>query len=85
MVHLKDFVCDEDSSGPVYDLIDEEGKVGDRETLLSDNGFDYRPLGQGIQDFPSIIEASKQAGVTIFNCRTRRVKYMLSARSSKDK
>ena len=64
IVHLKDFVSDENSSGPVYDLIDEEGKVGDRETSLSDNGFDYRPLGQGIQDFPSIIEAASQAGVT---------------------
>lgn len=64
VVHLKDFVCDEKGSGPVYDLIDEEGKVEDRESSLSDNGFDYRPLGQGIQDFPSIIEASRQAGVS---------------------
>lgn len=63
VVHLKDFVCDKKNSGAVYGLIDEEGKGGDEPTLV-DNGFDYRPLGQGIQDIPAILKAAKEAGTT---------------------
>lgn len=60
IVHLKDFVCDRFGGGPVYDLIDSEGKElgGSRENV----GFEFRPLGEGVQDFASILEACEQSG-----------------------
>lgn len=61
VVHLKDFVCNKKNSGSVYALIGEDGKVSD-EPSKEDNGFDYRPLGEGIQDIPAILEAAKGAG-----------------------
>lgn len=61
VIHLKDFVSDKKNSGSVYALIDEDGNV-DEEASLEDNGFEYRPLGEGVQDIPSIIEAAKEAG-----------------------
>lgn len=63
VVHLKDFVCDKRNAGPVYALIDEEGK-DNKEASLEDNGFAFRPLGQGIQDIPAILQAAKEAGAT---------------------
>ena len=47
--------------GPVYDLI---GTKGDTAIKASkeDNGFEFRPLGKGVQDIPAIIAASKAAG-----------------------
>lgn len=61
IVHLKDFVCKTLNSGSVYGLINESGEeteILDRE----DNGFEFRPLGEGIQDFASIIDAAMEAG-----------------------
>lgn len=63
IVHLKDFTCKNLGGGPVYALIDEDGneKKGSKE----DNGFEFRPVGHGIQDIPSIIEASEKAGASV--------------------
>lgn len=63
IVHLKDFACNNLGGGPVYALIDEDGneKKGSKE----DNGFEFRPVGHGIQDIPSIIEASEKAGASV--------------------
>ncbi|MBQ9084117.1 MAG: sugar phosphate isomerase/epimerase [Clostridia bacterium] len=60
IVHLKDFVCKALGGGPVYDLIDTNGKGlgGSRE----DNGFEFRPLGQGIQNFAEILKACEECG-----------------------
>lgn len=60
VVHLKDFVCKKLGGGPVYDLIDKDGKAmkGSRE----DNGFEFRPLGMGIQNFKAILEACEECG-----------------------
>lgn len=60
IVHLKDFVCKNLAAGPVYALIDEKGneRTGSRE----DNGFEFRPVGYGIQNFPDILEAAEKAG-----------------------
>ena len=60
VVHLKDFVCKKLGAGPVYALIDTDGMAqgGSRE----DRGFEYRPLGQGLQDVRAILEACEECG-----------------------
>lgn len=61
IVHLKDFVCKNFDGKSVYALISESGEKEIKATK-EDNGFEFRPLGQGIQDFSSIIEAARAAG-----------------------
>ena len=61
IVHLKDFTCKAFASGPVYALIDDSGKEGEKASK-EDNGFMFKPVGSGIQDFPAIIDAAKAAG-----------------------
>ena len=61
ILHLKDFVCKKLASGPAYALIDENGKPIEP-TSKEDNGFAFRPLGQGMQDFPAILSAAEAAG-----------------------
>ena len=60
VVHLKDFVCKALGGGPVYDLIDASGKT--LGTKREDNGFEFRPLGMGVQNFAAILEACETAG-----------------------
>ena len=62
ILHLKDFVCKNLGGGPVYALIDNSGS---EETKASkeDNGFEFRPVGYGIQDMPKIVEAAKECGI----------------------
>ena len=63
ILHLKDFVCKALGSGPVYDLIGSDGKnIG---SSKEENGFEFRPLGQGIQNFKAILEAAEKAGTEI--------------------
>lgn len=64
IVHLKDFVCTNFNMGPVYSLIDTKGKENkpaDRESA----GFQFRPVGHGIQDIPAILAAAEDAGTDI--------------------
>lgn len=59
LVHLKDFWEAEGNGaekGVPYDLIGKSRE--DRE----EGGFEFRPIGHGIQDIPAILEASKAAG-----------------------
>lgn len=61
VVHLKDFVCKNLGAGPVYALIDKDGNAkggGDRAA----SGFEYRPLGHGLQDVKAILEACEECG-----------------------
>ena len=61
VVHLKDFTCKQFASGPVYALIDSEGK----ETKIPDkeeSNFMFKPLGKGVQDFKAILAACYDAG-----------------------
>jgi len=61
VVHLKDFVCKNLGGGPVYALIDKDGNAkggGSRE----ESGFEYRPVGQGLQDVRAILEACEECG-----------------------
>lgn len=62
VVHLKDFVCTELAAGAAYALIDDAGKEIKTKKSKEDNGFRFKPLGQGIQDIPSIVEAARAAG-----------------------
>ena len=60
-LHLKDFVCKKFAGGPVYALIgkdDNDNKVRSHE----DTGFEFRPVGQGIQDIPAIVKAAAECG-----------------------
>ena len=61
IVHLKDFVCKELGGGPAYDLIDNSGK-GLGKKSREDNGFQFRPLGAGRQNFLEILEACEASG-----------------------
>ena len=60
VVHLKDFTCKRFAGGPAYALIDENGK--EIKTTREDNGFEFRPVGMGLQDFPAILKAAEEAG-----------------------
>ncbi len=64
IVHLKDFVCKELGGGPAYDLIDNSGK-GLGKKSREDNGFQFRPLGMGRQNFAEILAACEEAGTDI--------------------
>lgn len=55
VVHLKDFFGEK--SDDMYELIGIENKAPQRPS-----GFEFRPLGCGLQDIPSILAASKDAG-----------------------
>ena len=56
LVHLKDFIMEKDASGNLYELIDNDDSGGDKK------GFEFRPLGQGMQDIPAILEACSYVG-----------------------
>lgn len=60
IVHIKDFYAEKMGGGPVYALIDKDGKEikNDREA----NKFKFKPVGEGIQNVPEIIDASIKAG-----------------------
>ena len=61
-LHLKDFTCKKLAAGPVYALIDDSGKASEGGSK-EDNGFAFRPLGMGMQDFPAILEAAERVGI----------------------
>ena len=57
VVHLKDFHVEGKQEGDPYALIGlNEGEE------KKQSAFEFRPLGHGVQDIPSIIKASKAAG-----------------------
>lgn len=62
ILHLKDFVCKNLGGGPVYALIDNSGSEKTKASK-EDNGFEFRPVGYGIQDMPKIVEAAKECGI----------------------
>lgn len=62
VLHLKDFECKKLAGGPVYGLIDDSGKVGDRRDRESD-GFEFRAIGYGRQDIKSIMKAAEDTKI----------------------
>ena len=57
VVHLKDFYVQGKQEGDPYALIGLE-----EEEKKADTAFEFRPLGHGLQDIPSIIAAAEAAG-----------------------
>ena len=57
VVHLKDYHIEGEMEGDPYALIG----LNEGEEKKS-SAFEFRPLGKGVQDIPSIIEAAHQAG-----------------------
>lgn len=55
IVHLKDYVGGKTDS--MYELIGIDKKAN-----ADEKKFEFRPVGSGVQDFPSILAASKRAG-----------------------
>lgn len=62
IVHLKDFVCTKLADGPVYHLIDKNGKADNKTASKEETGFKFVPLGTGRQDFPAILAACEKSG-----------------------
>ena len=64
IIHLKDYVCAKNASGPVYDLIDKSGanKGIDTKASKEENGFKFRPVGYGVQRFNEILASAEKAG-----------------------
>ena len=58
VVHLKDFTMGDKVGGKLYELIDD----GSTDDGNGKGDFDFRPLGQGLQNIPAILEASLYAG-----------------------
>ena len=55
VVHLKDFFGEK--SDDMYELIGIESKAPKRPS-----GFEFRPVGAGLQNFPEILKASEESG-----------------------
>lgn len=58
-LHLKDFVCKNLPQKPLFDP--EIRKI--MKPTTEENGFEYRNLGDGIQDINGIVKAAEKAGV----------------------
>ena len=56
IVHLKDFTGSKSEN--MYALIG----IDDDKKKEASGGFEFRPVGYGLQDFPAILDASKEVG-----------------------
>ena len=56
VVHIKDFFGEKSEN--MYELIGEETTAAPKRP----EGFEFRPVGAGLQNIPAILEASKEAG-----------------------
>ena len=61
LLHLKDFACKNLGDGPVYDIINNGGNAKEAPSQ-EDNGFEFRPVGDGVQDIPAIIKSAEECG-----------------------
>jgi sugar phosphate isomerase/epimerase len=67
VIHLKDFVGTRQGLEALYALIREHGPDNiDAQAQKIENAFDFRPVGYGVQDIPSIVKAGLDSGATWF-------------------
>lgn len=62
VLHLKDFECKALGEGPVYELTDRNVPVNTWKWLIelrTSEGFEFRPIGYGRQDFVSVLKAAE--------------------------
>lgn len=63
VVHLKDFVMKGmEKPQRLYALIGADGRDDAAVQDAGEGGFDFRPVGHGVQDMPAILDASVAAG-----------------------
>ncbi len=62
IIHFKDFYCKNLAGGPVYALVDKDGKAQGGKSH-EESGFEFRALGDGIQNFPEILKALENTTV----------------------
>lgn len=60
VVHLKDFVCEKFGGGPVYELIG-----NDKNKSREENGFKFKSIGSGIQNWEKILNACEDTDAEI--------------------
>ncbi len=65
VVHLKDYVGQQDGKQP-YALINTDGSGKDDGAGSEETAFEFRPVGYGCQNVPSLIEAGLEAGAKWF-------------------
>lgn len=57
LVHFKDFYMEDQTDEPLYELIGIEKKQ-----TAKPSGFEFRPLGHGLQDIPALLQVSIESG-----------------------
>lgn len=65
VVHLKDYVGKKGGKQP-YALIKADGKDDGTNADSSDIAFEFRPVGYGCQDIPSVVKSALECGAEIF-------------------
>ena len=66
VVHLKDFVGSKKEGEALYALIKADGSDDVKVEAKAEPAFDFRPVGYGVQDIPSIIKAGLDSGAEWF-------------------
>ena len=66
VVHLKDFVGSKKEGEALYALIKADGSDDVKVEAKAEPAFDFRPVGYGVQDIPSIIKAGLESGAEWF-------------------
>jgi len=61
VIHLKDFACHNLPDVPVFELVNKHGR-GVIPPTRKEAGFEYLPVGSGIQDWPAILAACERSG-----------------------
>ena len=66
VVHLKDYIGAKKEGAVLYALINADGSDDQKVEKEEEPAFDFRPVGYGKQDIPSIIKAGLESGADWF-------------------
>ena len=58
IIHFKDYICLNPDGTPVCESLGQEAKP--KVSSHADNGFEFRSLGDGAQDFPALLEVAEE-------------------------